>query len=160
MWDYEHLILEHFPKVYRVKCINHTELCRDLNYNILADNEVKPGHVLVVPIPNLKEDNVVDPLRPYTDKKTIVAIDQFLRQRMSPFVQLEVQNPKIEEVQVKFNVAFTADVADFSFYQDELSKAIVRFLTPWAYDDGVEISFGGKWHKSATLLKNSRTWIL
>ncbi len=150
MWDYEHLVLEHFPKVYKVKCINHTELCRDLDNEILADNELKPGHVLLVTIPYLSGTGV-DPLRPYTSKGTLVEIDRFLRKRISPFVRLEVQNPKIEEVQVKFSVAFTEEIADISFYKEELNLAIIRYLTPWAYEGGREVSFGGKWHKSAII---------
>jgi hypothetical protein len=151
MWDYEHLILEAFPEIYKVRCINHTELCRDLGNNIVADNELKPGHVLVVTIPYITEASAVDPLRPYTRKKTLVAMDAFLRQRMSPFVNLEVQNPKVEEVQVKFDVAFNANIADISFYKEELNLAIRRYLTPWTYTEGAEISFGGKWHKSAII---------
>jgi hypothetical protein len=151
MWDYEHLVLEHFPHIYKVKCINHTQLYRDTQNNILADNEVKPGYVLVVPIPYVSGQGVADSLRPYTDKKTIGAIDRLLRARISPFVQLEVQNPKIEEVQVKFKVAFTADIADIAFYKEELQNAIIRFLSPWAFDEGAEISFGGQWHKSTII---------
>lgn len=151
MWDYEHLVLQAFPSIYKVRCINHTQLVRDAANNILADNEVKPGHVLVVTIPYLKGAGARDPLRPYTDKKTLGEIDRFLRQHISPFVQLEVQNPKFEEVQVKFKVAFTADIADIAFYQAELNAAIVRYLSPWAYDEGAEISFGGRWHKSAII---------
>ncbi len=151
MWDYERLVLEAFPSVYKVKCINHTELRRDLDNVILADNELKPGHVLVVPVPYVSADGPIDPLRPYADKKTLVAIDDYLRARMSPFVVLEVQNPKIEAVQVSFDVAFTAEIEDITFYQSELADAIVRYLTPWSYEEGAEISFGGKWYKSAII---------
>lgn len=151
IWDYEHLVLEQFPHVYRVKCINHTQLIRDLANNVLADNEVKPGHVLVVPVPDLKTRRASDPLRPYTDKKTLIAIDRFLRERISPFVSLEVQNPKIEEVRVQFHVAFTDDIADTNFYRELLRTAIISFLTPWASSEGVEITFGGRWHKSAII---------
>ncbi|MDZ7581804.1 MAG: baseplate J/gp47 family protein [Deltaproteobacteria bacterium] len=84
VWDYEHLILEAFPEIYKVKCINHTELCRDLANNIIADNELKPGHVLVVTIPYITEESAVDPLRPYTRKQTLVAVDAFLRSRYRP----------------------------------------------------------------------------
>jgi hypothetical protein len=151
MWDYEHLILEHFPNVYKVRCINHTELVRDAANNILADNEVRPGHVLVVPLPYVATGTAVNPLRPYTDKKTIGAIDQFLRRRMSPFIRLEVQNPRFEEVQVKFKVAFLPNIADIAFFKQGLNRAIVRYLSPWAYDEGAEIGFGGRWHKSAII---------
>jgi len=151
MWDYEHLVLEHFPQVYKVKCINHTELCRDLKQNVIADNEVKPGHVLVISIPSVRPGSAMNPLRPYMDKNTMVDIDRFLRARMSPFIQLEVQNPKIEEVQIHCRVAFTDKIADTPFYRDKLRQAIIRYLTPWAYGEGVEISFGGRWHKSAII---------
>jgi baseplate J-like protein len=151
MWDYERLVLQEFPQVYLVKCINHTELKRGAANAIVADNELKPGHVLVVTVPYVREGGAGNPLRPYTDKATLVAIDRFLRQRVSPFVRLEVQNPKVEEVQVKFKVAFTDDVKDIAFYQLGLNDAIVRFLTPWANPGGADISFGGKWHKSAII---------
>lgn len=151
MWDYEHLVLEHFSNVYKVKCINHTELCRDLNQSVIADNELRPGHVLVVPIPFVTPGTAMNPLRPFMDKKTITAIDRFLRTRISPFIQLEVQNPKIEEVQIHCQVAFTEKIADKAFYKQELEQAIIRYLTPWAYGEGVEISFGGRWHKSAII---------
>lgn len=151
MWDYEHLVLEHFTNVYKVKCINHTELCRDLHQQVIADNELKPGHVLVVPIPFVLPGTAINPLRPFMDKKTMTAIDRFLRTRISPFIQLEVQNPKIEEVQIQCHVAFTDKIADKAFYKEELEQAIIRYLTPWAYDEGVEISFGGRWHKSAII---------
>jgi len=150
MWDYEHLVLQEFPGIYKVRCINHTELVRDAASTIVADNEVRPGHVLVVTVPYVR-GGAGDPLRPYTDKRTLLTIDGFLRRRISPFVALEVQNPKLEEVQVEFTVAFTPDVADIAFYQDELSRAIVRHLSPWAWDSGAEISFGGTWRKAAII---------
>ncbi len=156
MWDYERLVLERFATIYKVKCINHTELQRDANETVVADNELRPGHVVVVTIPNLLDNPNSDPLRPYTDSRTLVAVAQFLRERLSPFVRLEVTNPKFEEVQVKFRVAFSEDIADTAFYLKELESAIVRFLCPWAYGDAAgaqtqDISFGGKWHKSAII---------
>ncbi|HEY5564610.1 MAG TPA: baseplate J/gp47 family protein, partial [Rhodothermia bacterium] len=151
MWDYEHLVLQEFPSIYKVKCLNHTQLVRDNENEIVADNELKPGHVVVVPIRYVSSNGAVNPLRPYTDTKTLGEIDRFLRERISPFVVLEVANPRIEEVQVKFKVAFNDDIADISFYKDELKNAIIGYLTPWSSDEGAEISFGGKWHKSAII---------
>ena len=151
MWDYEHLILQEFPAIYRARCINHTQLVRDQDNVIVADNEVRPGHVLVVAIPYVQPETTIDPLRPYTDRRTIGEIDRFLRERLSPFVELEVQNPKFEEVQVKFKVGFAPDVADVKFYRAELNEAIVRHLSPWAYAEGADVSFGGVWHKSAII---------
>ena len=151
MWDFEQLVLQEFPDVYKAKCINHTQLVRNDKNEIIADNELKPGHVVVVTIPFVSEESEVDPLRPYTRKSTLIAIDKHLRSRTSPFVVLEVQNPRIEEVQVEFSVAFTDDIADIAFYTAELNEAIIRFLTPWTWDGSAEVAFGGKWHKSAII---------
>lgn len=151
IWDYEQLVLEAFPEIYKVKCINHTQICRDTNSTIIADNELKPGHVLVVTVPDLKNLKLIDPLRPYTKKSTLTKIDEFLRSRISPFVNLEVQNPKFEEVQVDFQIAFLPEIGDIQFYSDLLKQAIIEFLSPWAFDSSSEISFGGKIHKSSII---------
>ncbi len=137
LWDYEHLILQAFPKVYMVKCINHTSL----------DNTSKPGHVTIVPIPRL-QSIFKDPLRPYTDKKTRIEILKFLEKRISPFVCLHVEQPNLEEVRIECFVSFNDNIADIIFYEKMLNDDIIRHLSPWAFGDGRDVSFGGKWHKA------------
>ncbi|NIS46078.1 MAG: hypothetical protein GWN61_23325, partial [candidate division Zixibacteria bacterium] len=48
-------------------------------------------------------------------------------------------------------MAFNENIADMKFYEDKLNSAIVQHLTPWAYRQGADISFGGQWHKSAII---------
>ena len=151
MFDYESLLLEAFPRLYRVKCLNTTELVRDAQNHIVADNELMPGAVTVVTVPWTHGQNTRNPLRPYTDQATLTAVDGFLRKRVSPFVRLEVQNPKFEEIQVDFQVRFKPEIGDIAFYIDELNKALVSFLTPWSRADGGEITFGGKLWKSTII---------
>src|SRR3546814_514278 len=50
-WDYERLVLEAFQSIYKVKCVSHAE----------AGNELSPGHVMVIPVPNLRGRNAFDP---------------------------------------------------------------------------------------------------
>lgn len=149
MWDYEHLVLEQFPEIYKVKCLNHTRLERDEANNIVADNEVRPGHVLVVPLPYVRATS--DQRRPYARKRTLLEIRDYLKNKISPFVRLEVQNPKVEEVQMKFGVAFTEEIDDVGFYLGLLNQDIVRFLTPWMFEQGREVEFGGSWAKSTVI---------
>lgn len=151
MFDYESLLLEAFPRLYRVKCLNTTELVRDAQNHIVADNELMPGTVTVVTVPWTHGQNTRNPLRPYTDQATLTAVDGFLRKRVSPFVRLEVHNPKFEEIQVDFQVRFKPEIGDIAFYIDELNKALVSFLTPWSRADGGEITFGGKLWKSTII---------
>ncbi len=151
MFDYEALVLEAFPRLYRVKCLGTTELKRDSQNVIVADNELMPGAVTVVTVPWTHGQNTRDPLRPYADQATLAAVDTFLRKRVSPFVRLEVQNPKFEEAHVDFKVRFKPEIGDIAFYIDELNKAVIDFLTPWARPGGGEIMFGGKLWKSTII---------
>ena len=149
VWDYEHLVLQNFPQVYKVRCLNHTALCRDANNIVVAENGLHPGAVLVVPIPVIDPDSASEPRRPYNTTQTLAKIDSYLRQRISPFVKLEVQNPNIEEIQLAFDVAFTDDIVDSGFYLQLLNQEINQFLMPWAYAGAAQVDFGGKWYKSS-----------
>ena len=61
-WDYERLILEAFPGIYKVKCLNHTRFEKTEGGGIY--NELAPGHVTIVTIPSLQHQNLRDPCDP------------------------------------------------------------------------------------------------
>lgn len=144
IWDYEHLVLEHFPAVYKVKCLNHT---RYISANDI--HELKPGHVSLVIISNLHNKNAVDPLKPRTSLVTLDAIHDFVVALNPPCAELHVKNPIFEEIQVNFNVRFLPGY-DNGFYGKKLNEELKQFLAPWAYD-GKDIVFGGVIHKSVIL---------
>jgi hypothetical protein len=151
IWDYEYLVLEGFPESYRVKCLNHTRLIADpLDGSRLLEDEVAPGHVLVVAVPDQRQRVAIDPLRPYTDLGTLKRIGDHLRQRISPHVQLEVRNPVFEPIQLDFSVRFFAG-RDPVQYAKLLNQALIEYLSPWAYGSEAPITFGGKMHKSSVL---------
>lgn len=143
MWDYERIVLENFPSIYKVKCVNHND------YNCTSNAELKPGSVCVVVISNLRNQTQVDTLKPSTAIGTRDAIKTFLQKRCSRFVRMEVVNPTYEEIQVDFRVKFGAAFdADKGYYRNLLENDIRNFLAPWAYDLGADIVFGGKIHAS------------
>lgn len=144
LWDYEHLILEAFPKIYKVKCLNHTK------YEDEVYQELAPGHVTVVTIPNLQLQNLRDPLKPYTSLGLLTEIEKFLSRRLPCFVKLHVKNPRFEEVFTEFDVRFY-DGFDNTFYQKKLQEELTRFLSPWAFSGGGSPTFGGKIYKSVLL---------
>jgi hypothetical protein len=149
LWDYEHLVLEAFPQLYKVKCLNHT------HYESSADGtgiyrELAPGHVTLVAIPSQQLHNLRNPLRPYTSLGLLQEISAFLQQRLSCFVKLHVKNPEFEEVRVAFRVRLR-DGFDETFSIRQLQQSITRFLSPWAFVDGAGPSFGGKIYKSVLI---------
>jgi hypothetical protein len=104
---------------------------------------------MVIPVPDLRGKNAIDPLRPQTSLGTLSEIKAFLQKRISPFVRLDVKNALFEEIQLDFKVQFTTD--DGAYYHNLLIDEIERFLTPWAFDATQEIEFGGKVSKSKLL---------
>jgi uncharacterized protein (DUF1330 family) len=148
IWDYEHMILEEFQGIFKVKCLNHTGIYKENGKDIFCENF--PGHVTVITIPDQKQQSNINPLKPYTPIRILNNIDQFLKKNNSPFVTLHVTNPQFEEIQLDFKVKFH-DNMDEPFYLQLLNKEIERFLCPWAWDQSKEISFGGKIVKSVLL---------
>lgn len=140
IWDYEHLVLEAFPEVYKVKCINHSE----------DDVEIQPGKVTVVIIPDLRQKNAIDPLRPRASIALRTKVYDYLQQYLSLFVGLEVINPLYEVIQLDFSVRFQEGY-DRRFYTHQLNEELVRFLSPWAFEEGQDIVFGGQVYKSIIL---------
>lgn len=150
IWDYEHLSLEAFPELYRVKALNTTELQRSGGV-VVADNEVSPGAVTLVAVPYTQGRAQLDPLRPYTDKATLAALDAHARRRQSPFVRFETANPKFEEIHVDLNVAFLPHITDLDFYRDQLQIELIAHLTPWQQAAGQGVEFGGIVYKSTII---------
>jgi len=144
IWDYEHLLLEAFPEIHQVKCLNHTR------YEGNEYNEVAPGHVTVITVPNLVNRNDANPLRPYTNQNILNAMVDFLKAKLSCHVTLHVRNPQFEEVRLSFKLKLVNGL-EFNFYHDLLQQEITAFLTPWAYGKATTAEFGGKVHKSVLI---------
>jgi hypothetical protein len=158
LWDYEHLILEAFPNVYRAKCLNHTEY-EPTETGLGTYRELAPGHVTIVTIPDQSQQNVRNPLRPYTSLSTLLDIEAFLKKRTSCFVKLHIKNPQFEEIKTEFKVRFKPGY-DETFYLKKLQEDITRFLSPWAFPGGGLPSFGGKVYASVLInFIEERPWV-
>ncbi len=158
LWDYEKIILEAFPMIYRAKCLNHTEY-EPTTSGLGTYRELAPGHVTIVTIPNQEQQNVRNPLRPYTSLGTLLEIETFLKKRLSCFVRLHVKNPQFEEVKTEFKVRFYPGF-DETFYLKKLKEELTRFLSPWAFPGGGSPSFGGKIYKSVLInFIEERPWV-
>lgn len=133
-WDYEHLVLQQFPHLYRAKCIPHTRFENGIY------NEMAPGHVTVITIPSLLQRNGIDPLRPFTYMSDLQRVKEYLQKLISPFVHLHVCNPDYEQVRVEAKVCFFPQY-DETMFTHQLQEEITRFLAPWAYTEGAALRF-------------------
>lgn len=146
IWDYEHLILQKYSDVYKVKCINHTRY----EGNLLTYSEMQPGHVTLIVISNVFNKNAVDPLRPMTGLARLTDIDEYIRSIKPPCAEIHVKNPIYEEIKVDFQVKFHKKI-DIGLHKQKLNQEIKNFLSPWVSDCPTEVRFGGRVHKSMIL---------
>jgi len=149
-WDYEHLILQYYPQIFKVKCINHTGFVIDENTNQQKYSERLAGHVMVITIPDLTSLNNANPLRPYTSIGLLTEIEKYIRTLTSPFVKLHLCNPQFEQVQFDFSVTFHENI-DVVYFTNQLNNEIEQFLTPWAFGNPQAIQFGNSIEKSVVL---------
>jgi hypothetical protein len=63
------------------------------------------------------------------------------------FVDFEAMNPVYEQLLVDCKVGFMPG-KDAGFYGNLLNEEIKEFLSPWAYEAGQDITFGGRVFKS------------
>lgn len=151
IWDFERLVLQAFPEIYKVKCLNHTNIGGSLSEGNLVYNEVAPGHVGVITIPNLAQRNDIDPLKPYTKKSTLKNIEEFLNARSSCQVAIHTAQPDFEEVKVKCIIVLRDEFPDANYYREVIQKDITNFLSPWAFQSDADLNFGGRIHQSVLI---------
>ena len=141
LWDYERLILDAFPSIFKVKCLTHTD----------DDFDLTPGSVQAVVVPNLINKNSTNPLQPKANLVTLESIISYVGQYIPTFVDFSAGNPVYEQLLVDFKVGFLPG-KDPGYYGNQLNEDIKRFLSPWAYEEGQDITFGGKVYKSDILV--------
>ncbi|MDN3670816.1 baseplate J/gp47 family protein [Echinicola jeungdonensis] len=137
LWDYEHLILESFPEIYKVKCLNHTS----------EQGFQSPGDVTVILIPDTIQQAVFDIYEPRVSQATLVKVGEFINQLNSFHVKADIINPNYEEVQIELKVKFHEGY-DENFYLTQIQEDVKKFLSPWAYDQKATVEFGVTLHRS------------
>jgi uncharacterized phage protein gp47/JayE len=140
IWDYERMILQEFPRVHRVKCIQHAK----------DGAWMAPGNVLIVVIPDLRNKNALDPLQPRVDADTIDRITSFVQEHAGMGVAVKVKNPRYQRIRLDFKVKFYAGY-EFNYYRAQLEEELIRVLSPWAFESEREINFGGAIYRSVLL---------
>ncbi|HRH13359.1 MAG TPA: hypothetical protein PK225_03305 [Azonexus sp.] len=139
-WDYERLLLEAFPAVHRIKCIPHAS---DKSW-------MAPGNVLIVAIPDLRNQNAPDPLQPRVDLDTLTQMSELAKAHAGPQLTVRVRNAEFIEIRLDFKVRFRPGYP-FDYTRQQLHEALVRALSPWAFASDAPLQFGGRLYRSVLL---------
>ena len=151
LWDIERLVLQRFPSLYEAKVIPHTGFTGPRKLY----SEFLPGQITVVAIPQLRHQNAANLLQPSVSAVMLEEIRAYLRPLATLFVgraenAIHLINPFYEPIQLSFSVAFREGYSA-GYYVEALNETLRRHLSPWAYETGVDIRFGGKIYKSQLL---------
>jgi hypothetical protein len=125
VWDYERLVLEKFPQLYKVKCLR-------------AD----PGRIVLIVIPDIRNRRPFDPFEPKAPVDLLRDIEAFLQDKTPPFATVRARNAHYVPVMVRCGVRFRSG-SDEGYCRNRLNEELNRFLSPWAYDEGADIVIGG-----------------
>ncbi len=141
VWDFERLVLEEFPHVFKVKCLAHSD--RD-------GNEVA-GEAALVIVPDLRRSTGGNFLEPRAGAVMMAKIERFIATGLtSPYASVHVIHPRYERILVEARVALKAGL-DAGYHANLLDQELQRFLSPWRFDDGQDIVFGARIYRSEVL---------
>jgi len=129
--DYEMLILNQFPQIYKVKCF--------ANLRMEKNSILCPGHLLIIPIPHLNWADGQN-FKPHFDGYLIDRIRNFVKNLAPAFAEISVENPVYEEIQVRCAVHFK-DGRHHGYHYNLLNQALCDYLSPWS-SVGNNVHFG------------------
>jgi hypothetical protein len=131
--DYEQLILERFPQVYKVKCFPN--LCVDED----PARRLRPGHILIVAIPYLSRGGHVNQ-KPTLSGYLVHEIEDYVRRYATPDAVIRVANPVYEEIQVRCTVKLNSQL-NTGRLSEQINQALCDYLSPWN-GKGINQHFG------------------
>jgi hypothetical protein len=132
-WDYERIVLETFPEIYKVKCLP-------------VDGSADPrlaGSVRVIVVPDIRGKLPFDPFEPRVGGDTLWRIERHLAAHAPAAARFVVSNPAYVRLQVRLGVRLKPG-HNPGFHLQRLGQELQRYLAPWAYDQSAEIVFGGR----------------
>jgi hypothetical protein len=132
-WDYERLVLERFPEVYKVKCLRPDP----------DDDPASSGSLDVVLVPDIRRRTPFNPFQPKPSAELCRRVHEYLADKVPGAARIRVRGARFIGVRVWVVVRFSA-AGDVEFHQQRLVDELNRFLSPWAYREGAELVIGGR----------------
>ncbi len=151
-WDYERIILEEFPEVYRLKTLNH------YRYDTTISN-VAAGYVTLIPIAKATAVENIS-WKPLLSLNKMLLIKEHLYKKASPHVRINVKPPRLEKVEITCKVKFHIEPGmDTGLYINQLKETINSYLSPWAYEED-DFNFANEIEFSAIIqLLDNQTYV-
>jgi hypothetical protein len=138
-FDYERIVLQAFPKVFKAKSINHSFALNAHQYD--NDFPYAPGYVSLAVIPDLNQLQAGNSYQPMVPVSMLEQINEFVRKRTSPFVRFRAVNPRYETINFCLRLQLRKG-KDKNYYKEKTKQDIRELLAPWAVGKYDKLTFG------------------
>ena len=136
IWDYERLLLQQYPEVSRVKCLNHYRYEAEMSIS-----NVSAGYVTLIPVAKSTDSKNDSSWKPLVSLATMKKMKEYIATLASPHTRIMVKPPSLEKIRLNFSVKYRDIVgADTRLYETNIKNAINYYLSPWAYGSS-EVQF-------------------
>lgn len=123
-WDYERLLLDAFPGLFKVKCFANGQV-------LGAPVSAQPGGVLVVVVPSPQQGVMFRSTEaPRFDAAVLEQMASHVRERSVPGIRIVVRNASYEHIQVRCAVRLVRGSHPGASLI-RINGAIVEYLSPW-----------------------------
>lgn len=149
VFDFERIVLDAFPEIFKIKCIPHSKMCRSEAGEITQ--LASPGWVTLAVIPRIDDYPANQRFNPKVSRIILERVSQYLSTRTSVFARVQVINPVYQPVSFKGTIQLKAG-KDKNYYLNKVLKEEVQaYLSPWINKGSQEIVFGGTLMMSSVL---------
>ncbi|MGA2889703.1 MAG: baseplate J/gp47 family protein [Terracidiphilus sp.] len=125
VWDYERLVLDAFPEVFKVKCFPAM--------TSEGGMRPEPGSVLIVVVPRQPEHSRAAVFDPMLDVIKLKRIRDYLCLHSSPQVSIEVRNPAYERLLVRCIVQLKPEaMRQRGVWLGYLNQTLIEYISPWS----------------------------
>lgn len=130
-WDYEHLILEHFPQVDSASCFSS---------QLYDHSAPAPGRLLIIVAPKIEHCRHSPCQRGEFSSALLLKIRDYLLTKSGNDCQIEVRNPGYETLQVRVQITFESEYHQAAEVR-RLEQQINQYLCPW-HNDSANMGLG------------------
>jgi len=148
VFDFERIVLDAFPEIFKIKCIPHTKMCRSEKGTITQ--LASPGWVTLAVIPRIDNYPADEKFNPKVSRIILERVSLYLVSRTSVFAKVQVINPVYQPVNFAGNIRLK-EGKDQNFYLRKLLKEVQGYLSPWINSGSRDIVFGGTLMMSSVL---------
>lgn len=136
--DIEQAILEEFPQLLMAKSISP-----ESSFNSIYSSGSRKIRVIIVP--KEADEAFFTNNQPRVNLADLYKIKTFVKAGISPFVDIDIENPVYEKIKLIGKVKFGGKQSgDIGYYMQKLNEDIRRYLCPWLYESSSSFKIGSQ----------------